>query len=761
MIRNRGDFLRFVLMAFGAAMVLGHTASAASKGTGKANRLLTEPSPYLQQHAYNPVNWYPWGEEAFAKARKENKPILLSVGYATCHWCHVMERESYSDAKIAELLNTSFVAIKVDRERRPEVDEIYILATQLITQQSGGWPNNVILTPDLLPFFGGTYFPRDQFSTLLNQVAVEWTVNRAAITAEGQRIGGLVDRVMSHREAAKELTPEVVRKAVSEATRDYDVFNGGVGQTAKFPRESLLLFLLDQAEKHGDETAREVALTTLDAMIKGGIHDHVGGGFHRYTVDPAWVVPHFEKMLYNQAGIGRALVQAHRITGDVKYAEAAHRMFNYVLRDMASKTGAFYSAFDADSKGGSEESEEGLFYVWTPDELVKVLGKDDADFAAKVFDITPTGNFEGNNVLHMPESLTDTAKKLNLEQAALKARLAGMLERLRTWREENRAAPFRDEKILTAWNGAMITALAEAGVAFNEPRYTKAAVRAANFFWTDMGAEKGELMRQHYQGKPSLIATQEGYVLLSLAFVSLYDVTMEAQWLERAKSLAAAMHTRFYDKKAGNYFMTTAGSGFYRPKTATDGDLPSGNAAAIDLFARLARRDLDPEYRSMAEAIMASISGNAVIQPASNAYTLRAADQLLRGETGQKQFIAKGRVLAEARTMPDGKSVKVSIRVAEGWHVNANQPLEDAFIPTVIETVGGKADGVTISYPEPLKRKLGFHDDVLALYEGEVGVEITSGSPDTMPRKLALTLQACSDQICLEPETVTLPVMIN
>lgn len=339
---------------------------AASEKTGKANRLLNEPSPYLQQHAYNPVDWYPWSEEAFAKARKENKPILLSVGYATCHWCHVMDRESYSDPAIAKILNNGFVAIKVDRERRPEIDEIYMLATHLLTEQSGGWPNNVVLTPRLMPFFAGTYFPRDNFEDLLQQISLQWAVNNEAIRQEGHRVAGLIDRIMRHRTAAENITPDVVETAVLSATKDFDLIYGGIGSSAKFPRESLLLFLLDQAEKNGNETALEIVTKTLDSMVWGGLHDHVGGGFHRYTVDQKWIVPHFEKMLYNQAGIGRALIQAHRITGNQRYEDAARRLFDFVLRDMKSETGGFYAAFDADSTGSGNVVEEGLFYIPIP-----------------------------------------------------------------------------------------------------------------------------------------------------------------------------------------------------------------------------------------------------------------------------------------------------------------------------------------------------------------------------------------------------------
>lgn len=742
--------------------VMASNAMAASDATDKANRLLNEPSPYLRQHAYNPVDWYPWGEEAFAKARRENKPILLSVGYATCHWCHVMERESYSDKEIAKILNTSFVSIKVDRERRPEIDEIYILATQVMTQQGGGWPNNVILTPQLLPFFGGVYFPRDDFEQILRDVSLQWATNRGAIEQEGQRVGALIDRIMSHRTAAQTLSPDVIKKAMTAAISGYDVFHGGIGQSAKFPRESLLLFLLDQAEKHGNQKALEVATLTLDNMIQGGIHDHIGGGFHRYTVDPSWTVPHFEKMLYNQAGIGRALVQAYRITGERRYAETAQRLMDFVLRDMQAPAGGFFSAFDADSKGGSEEAEEGLFYIWTPEDLAKALTPDDAKFAAHVFGVTERGNFEGQTVLRMDRKLSEVASAFQLSISDAKDRVERVSNALRDWREKNREAPFRDDKVLTSWNGSMISALAEAGEAFNDPRYIDAARKASEFFWTKMGADEGKLWRQFYDGQRTLEATQEGYVLLALGYLSLYDASGETVWLERAKQLAAAMHKKFYDKTANNYFMTAKGSGFYRPKINNDGDLPSGNAAAVDLFARLAVRDLDPEHRASAEATMASISGNAVEQPESNAYALRAADQLLRGETGYKHYLAKGRVQATAKMMKDGTAARVHLRIAEGWHVNANQPLEDAFIPTVIESVGASENaGLTVAYPKPLKRKLGFHDDVLALYEGEIDAYVKAQADAPIPKKLAITVQACSDRICLEPETLTLPILTN
>lgn len=747
-------------------IVAVHTpANAASSATdGKAekrepNRLAGAPSPYLRQHAYNPVDWYPWGEEAFAKARRENKPILLSVGYATCHWCHVMERESYSDAEIAKLLNTSFVSIKVDRERLPEVDEIYILATQLLTGQSGGWPNNVLLTPDLLPFYGGTYFPRDAYEGVLREVALQWSLNQAAIVQEGRRIGSMVDQVMKHRAEAADVTPEVLATAVTRTTEDYDTAHAGIGTDAKFPRESLLLFLLDQAERRGNAQARDIALKTLDAIIAGGLHDHAGGGFHRYTVDRAWQIPHFEKMLYTQAGVARALIQAHRMTGDARYERAVRRLFAFVLSDLRAPGGGFYAAYDADSEGGASETGEGLFYVWKDDELSGALGADDAKFARTAFGITKTGNFEGRNTLHLEGGIQSAARRAGTTPQVFIARLDSILEKLRNHRRTTRKAPSRDNKVLTSWNGAMIAALAEGAMAFNEPAWIKAAEAAAAFFWDKMGGSEGALKRQHFDGAASLVATQQGHALMALGYVALYDATANEAWLERAKSLAGNMEKKFRDATTNDYFMTVSG-GFYRPKISADGDLPAGNAAAIDLFARLARRDLDPEHRARAESILAAISGNAIEEPTSHAFTLRAADQLLNGETGPRQFASRGRVRATARA-DTPRAATVTINVADGWHINAHKPLEDDFIPTVIKTASANEPSPGITYPTPKVQKLTFNDAPLALYDGEITIAVRAPDGAALPEKLALTVQACSTQICLEPETVVLPVLAH
>ena len=746
-----------------AFLILFCGVTAASAATapsgGKANRLLNEASPYLQQHAYNPVDWYPWGDAAFEKARRENKPILLSVGYSTCHWCHVMERESYSDREIARIINRGFVAIKVDRERRPDVDETYMLATQLLTNTSGGWPNNVFLTPDLKPFYAGTYFPPDIFQQILQQVSELWRQDSVAIQREGERVGRILQAVTSRRATAREVTREALNKAVMAVTKDLDRQYGGNGLQPKFPRENVLLFLLDQAEKYGTPGALEAATKTLDGMIHGGIHDQVGGGFHRYTVDRKWLVPHFEKMLYNQAGIGRALVQAWRITGHRRYAEAARNLFDFVLRDLTAPSGGFYSAYDADSPDEDGEAEEGLYYLWTEDELAEALGKEDAAFATSLFGATFEGNFEGSNILSLPQTMKAFAEAKGIAEDDVYTRLDDLRTRLLKFRRK-RKPPLRDEKILAGWNGYMIWALAEAGQNLRIERYKMAALKAAEFFWRDMGGSVGDLKRYAFKGNSPMKATQQDYALLAAAFVTLYDVNEDERWLNRAMALATKMNTLFFDQAANNYYLTASTAGVFRPKSISDGDTPSGVSTALDIYAKLVHRTLEPGHRNTAEAILSSLSGDALNDPESHAYALRAADALLRGETGARISIAKGRVKATAEKAPNGELIDVRLTIAEGWHINAHKPLEEDFVATTISFDGMDArDSPTVTYPAPVRRKLGFHDEELALLEGEVIINVQAQPGAMLPSRLVLTVQSCSDSICLQPETVGLSVL--
>jgi hypothetical protein len=726
-------------------------SSSPSEGR-KANRLVDAASPYLRQHAYNPIDWYSWGEEAFAKAKKENKPVFLSVGYSTCHWCHVMARESFENDKIAEVLNSSFISIKVDRERRPDVDETYMLATQLITGR-GGWPNSVFLTPDRKPFYAGTYFPPGPFRKLLTQVSGFWLRQGDQLRQDAERLAGTIDTIMTRRVEAEEITPQVLKTAADSLLQGYDLVYGGFGDAPKFPQESMLLFLLRMAEKDGHQDALDAVSYTLVSMLDGGIQDHAAGGFHRYAVDAKWLVPHFEKMLYNQALITQALIHTYRLTGNERLAKGARRALDYVLDDMTSPEGGFYSARDADSEG-----EEGTFYVWTEEQIEEALGEKDGEFAKIAFGVTFEGNFEsGTTVLHFPNSAKKLAKKLGVNEAEFDTHIEKIRAKLTKVRAK-REAPIRDEKIVTAWNGMMIVTFAQAAETLNEKRYEKAALNAGAFMWEKMRVD-GVLNRAFFEGKAELEGQQEDYAFGALGFIAIYDLTGDKKWLERAETLIARMVKDFRDEKAGDYYMTASLNTFGKAKARTDSGIPSGNAAALEAFARLTQRSENPDHRINGEALLAALSGLAAQSPQSNAYSLLAADMLLRGGAGPRQFMSKGVVDARAALDISTGEVSVSIKLANGWHINSNTPLEDFFIPTQL-SVEGFSDA-KITYPKHVIRKLGFQENELALYEGKVELTAKLSKTPSSAVTATLRIQACSDQICLEPETANLTIPVH
>lgn len=709
-----------------------------------ANRLAGTASPYLRQHANNPVDWYPWGKEAFEKAKKENKPIFLSVGYSTCHWCHVMERESFENEGIAKILNKHFVAIKVDRERRPDVDETYMIATQIITR-AGGWPNSLFLTPDLKPFYAGTYFPREAFAQLLNEIGRHWQENEKALIADGERVSSVIEQILNRRVAARSITPDVLAGATRDILRSADTFNGGFDTAPKFPNEPTLMFLLQMATGQKDDGALKAVTRTLDAMLDGGIHDHVGGGFHRYAVDNLWRVPHFEKMLYNQAQMVRVLLQAYRLTGNKRYAQAAERTISYVDRHMTSKDGGFYSAWDADSEG-----KEGTFYVWTPEQLSKVLGPQDGALAAKIFGVTPEGNFEGDTILHFPESPDELAASLNMTMEQLENAVSRFRVNLDKERDK-RVPPHLDDKVVLSWNGMMIAAIAEASIILKNPKYVLMAEKALSFIEKNMKQEGGHYQRSYFDNKAELDAQQEDYAYLALAYVLTYDATQNLQHLEKAQELVTSMVKQFADPETGDYFMVAQSDTFIRGKTRSDGATPSGNSTALEVFAMLTNRSQDPEFRNRGDMLLAALSGMAVEQPRSVAYVLRGADMMRRGEGGPVQYFAKGTVRAEARIDRTAGKAIVSLQMSPGWHINSNKPLDEDYIPTTLSVEPGKVAAGDVVYPKAMTRKLKFNDDDMALYEGSVEMSVPL-SKDVGDRvDLKLTLQACSDQICLEP----------
>ncbi|MHC4861286.1 MAG: thioredoxin domain-containing protein, partial [Planctomycetota bacterium] len=525
------------------------------------NRLAKESSPYLLQHAHNPVDWYPWGEEAFEKARKEDKPVFLSIGYSTCHWCHVMERESFENEETAALLNEHFVAIKVDREERPDVDNVYMAAVQALSGH-GGWPLSVFLTPEGKPFWGGTYFPpedrfgRPGFKSVLVQIAGAWREKREEVLEGAERLTQFVaDLNVTVKGAA--LDEKTLANGVDEFASRFDSRRGGFESAPKFPRTHSLSFLLRQHARTGDAQVLAMVEKTLAEMARGGIYDHVGGGFHRYSTDPLWLVPHFEKMLYDQALVARASLEAYQVTGKPVYADLARDVFRYVLRDMTDEKGGFYSAEDADSEGV-----EGKFYVWTRDEILEVLGEADGELFAKVYDVKADGNFReeasgeetGTNILHLERPLEETAGELGTDAAGLAKRLAPMREKLFAVRER-RIHPLKDDKILTDWNGLMIGTLAYAGRTLDEPRYTEAARKAADFLLTTMVSD-GRLLHRYRGGQASILAFLDDHAFLTLGLLDLYEATFEERWLAEAKRLAGETIRLFWDESAGGFLFS-------------------------------------------------------------------------------------------------------------------------------------------------------------------------------------------------------------
>ncbi len=726
------------------------------------NRLILEDSPYLIQHAHNPVDWHPWGPEVFALAKRENKPIFLSIGYSTCHWCHVMERESFENQAIARILNQHYISIKVDREQRPDVDEAYMLAVML-TAGHGGWPMSSFLTPEGKPFYGGTYFKPDTLSSMLAQIAALWEQDRASLEQQADRVAEAVARASERREQSGEIDQQVIQTAVNQALESHDELQGGFSQAPKFPQEPLLFLLLQVAERNSDRKVLEALKTTLDFMAAGGIHDQVGGGFHRYSTDNEWLVPHFEKMLYNQAHLARVYLLVWRLTGKSDYRRVAVQTLDYVLRDMTSPEGGFFSATDADSEDGSE----GSFFLWTRQQITEALPKVDADLAIEVFGIEEAGNFEGSNILHLPVSVDESAKHLEIEASELYQRLDCIREALYTAREK-RPQMLRDEKIITAWNGMMITALAQAGDLLQQSGYLDAAKRAANFVWDHNWQETGELLRVHLDGRSSVAASQEDYAYYAEGLLQLYDATAEPIWLERARTVADAMLEGFWDSVGGGFFMGLADqqvAAMGRPRdTGGDGAIPSGNSVALRVLQMLARRTDKLEYRTRADATLAGFAGLIKSHPAGFGYMLSAALELKQGEISARGYAAQGGIRIEAELL-SATTLQVRVKIPRGWHINSDQPLQQGLIATKLSLADGAAgwELESVSYPPAETQRLGFQSDPLLLYQDVVNIKASFKRDEKSGRILPLQfrVQACNDKVCLPPERVQLRLMAD
>jgi uncharacterized protein YyaL (SSP411 family) len=608
------------------------------------NRLAHEQSPYLRQHAHNPVDWYPWGEEAFAKARAEDKPIFLSIGYSTCHWCHVMERESFENEALAEVLNRAFVPVKVDREERPDVDRIYMTFIQA-TSGGGGWPMSVFLTPKLEPFFGGTYFPPDNrygrpgFKSLLEHLEHAWKQDRARIDESGKNV---IEQLRQYSGAGTPGSGEVDAKALESGfslfRRSFDSVYGGFGNAPKFPRPVVLNFLLRYWKSTGNEEALEMTLATLRAMADGGMNDQIGGGFHRYSVDERWFVPHFEKMLYDQGQLAISYLEAFQITRELFFAAQARGILEYVLRDMTHPGGAFYSAEDADSvidPAEPNEKGEGAFYVWGQGEIEQVLGQPAAGIFSLRYGVTREGNvrddphneFGGKNILFVNKDEEEVARVYSLPVEDVRKNLAESSAKLREARA-TRVRPHLDDKILAAWNGLMISAFAKGAQVLDEPRYAEAGGRAARFVLERLyDRDTGILLRRFREDSAAIPGFLDDYVFFAQALLDLYETDFDWAHIDTAVALAEKAIALFEDRESGAFFSTSGGDKnlLLRIKEDYDGAEPSGNSVAILTLLRLAEFTGRADFRESAERGLRALSSKLAGQPWSMPQLLVAA----------------------------------------------------------------------------------------------------------------------------------------
>ena len=617
-----------------------------SEHAHEENRLARETSPYLLQHARNPVDWYPWGEEALERARREDKPILLSIGYSACHWCHVMERESFEDEATASLMNEHFVCIKVDREERPELDLIYMNAIQIMTG-SGGWPLNVFLTPDLKPFYGGTYFPPDErhgmpsFRAVLEKVSRVYREQRDRVTASGDQIAGYVLQMSNVAPSREMLADDVLHAALTGFRQTFDPRHGGWGQAPKFPHSTGISLLLRIHRRLHNPDALEMSELTLEKMARGGMYDQLGGGFHRYSTDARWLVPHFEKMLYYQALLVVAYLEAYQVTRKPLFARIARECLDYVLREMTSKEGGSFSSQDADSEGV-----EGKFFVWTPEEVRAVAGEEAGRAFCAHYDVRSEGNWEGRSILNVPRDAGEVARELGVSPERLEALLSEARPRLLRHREA-RVHPARDDKVLTSWNGLMISAFARGYQVLDESRYMQAARGAARFLLGALRTTEGDLLRSHRNGIPKLAGCVDDYAFLSAALVDLYESDFNPEWLVEARRLVDRMVDRFWDDRDGGFFFTPENQAdlIVRSRTGYDGALPSGNSiAALTLF-RVARLTGEEGYAEKATRTLRAYRDSMEAMPAGFSAMLCALDFYLDD--------AKEVALVGAKSAPD------------------------------------------------------------------------------------------------------------
>ncbi|GHA00650.1 hypothetical protein GCM10008090_06980 [Arenicella chitinivorans] len=710
------------------------------------NDLIHENSAYLLQHAHNPVDWHAWTPKAFEQAKQEDKPILLSIGYSTCHWCHVMERESFEDLTIAKYINQHFIAIKVDREEHPDIDETYLTAVQMLSGKVG-WPLTAVLTPDAEPFFGGTYFPPQQFLNLLEKISSTWTERRPAILEQASRLKTEMNKLSAVAKTAHSIDHETLTSARDRISSK--LFAAPRYNEPGFPREPEMLFLMQQSIRHADAELMQRLSQRLETLADSGLHDHVGGGFHRYSVDAEWRIPHFEKMLYNQAQLAQVYAQAYQFTRNPRFKQVAKRTFDFMLSQRDGNAGGFYSALDAESDG-----DEGKFYVWPYTELKSKLTEAELGTAETLLGVTPQGNFEGKNVLWRHSEI-ERSTDLSASQ---------VLHKLRILRQERRTPPAVDRKTITAWNGLAISALISGFEAINQPHYQRTAEQIAESLWDTAYSADAGLARIH-SPKQRIDATLDDYTNLVRAYLDIFDTTTEAKWLRRAETLTQRMLKDFRDEKTGAFLISNKHlqRGLVVPIiTARDDAMYSGNSVAAQNLARLFHRTGDIQYRDHARAVIAHFSSQIHAAPESASGLLMAASMLIEGEALQPHYAARGKVRVSSSLNENRLSVVISIQA--GWHINADNVLNEYLIPTSLSTKDNSCTTIdSINFPSAKQVELGFQKDPLLVFDGDITInaKLRQSSPECAVAKLELRIQACSDQVCLSPATIELRTPTN
>jgi uncharacterized protein len=754
------------------------TARGEPPATRPANRLIDQTSPYLLQHAHNPVDWYPWGEEAFRAARAAGKMIFLSIGYSTCYWCHVMERESFEDQGIAALLNKHFISIKVDREERPDVDDLYMAATLIYNQGHGGWPMSLFLDPRTLkPVVAATYFPPDAFRALLDRVAGAWAADREGLVRQAERLAQLVERQLSQASWARALGAQHVEQAIDELLEVYDPADGGFGRGGnKFPMPAYLDLLMGAAWE--SEPAREAVLHTLDRMAIGGMYDQVGGGFHRYSTDPQWLVPHFEKMLYDNGQLVSTYAAAYERVRDPLYAQVVRETLDWVSREMTDPAGGFYSAQDAEVDG-----REGGNYVWTPRELRQALAEagleGEAEFALRVYGLDRGPNFQDphhpeegrRNVLYLSDTPARLAAAMGLAPQDFAARLGAVKAALLAARGR-RPAPATDDKVLAGWNGLMIAGFADGGRVLGQEHYLEAARRAAGFILTALRDESGGLLRAYRAGQARVGGFLEDHALVIRGLLALHRATGEQRWLDEAIALAQATRDRFRDARFGGWFDTPEGSDdvFVRARSIADGAVPGGNSVMLNNLLDLHELTGRREYLDEAASALAGISGALAESPVNAALAVLALHRFVQRhpEALSGPGTARPPGATALRIEPDVPKLVVpqkgtarlnlTLRIAEGYHVNAHEPGLPGLVGLTVYLDGGQGLALETQYP------------VGELYQGQIRVHrgsitlpvtLRRSGPGEGKAKLALVYQVCSDRACLAPATTTVPVEIE